>query len=432
MFGGGFFGGMPEARKPRGDSTKYYELLGVDKNASETELKKAYRKLSMKHHPDKGGDPEHFKKINEAYDVLKDAEKRQIYDNYGEDALKEGMGNGHAHAASSMADLFDMMSGGGGRRRGPAKGEPIVHKLKTTLMEMYNGGTRKLALTRKAKCGSCSGTGTKSGRNYTCKTCNGTGAVTHIRQLGPGMIQQVQSKCPTCDGLGEYVPPEDKCPKCNGKKYITEKKIFEVNIEPGMKSGEKIVKKGEAGYTEPGVAPGDLIFILEQKEHKIFSRKGADLLMEKTISLTEALCGYQFEIEQLDERKLVVTQKPGKGVTKPDSWKCINDEGMPVHGAPFQKGNLYIKLNVEFPSVIDADACSKLRMILPQKTSYAPEDDDDTMEETEDDKEHVKTRDVNIESELRNRKDFGRSHNYNDSSDDEDGRGGQRVQCQQQ
>jgi len=424
---------MPQQRKPRGDNTKYYELLGVDRNATDIELKKAYRKLSMKHHPDKGGDPEHFKKINEAYDVLKDEEKRRIYDDYGEDALKEGMGGGGG-GASSMADLFDMMSGGGGRRQREQKGEPIVHKLKTSLSEMYKGGTRKLALTRKAQCGACKGVGTKSGKTYVCRTCNGTGMQVHIRQLGPGMIQQVQSKCSTCGGSGEMVPPEDKCPKCNGKKYITEKKIFEIPIEAGMKNGQKIVKKGEAGYTQPGVAPGDLIFILEQKEHATFKRKGSDLLMTKKISLTEALCGYQFEIEQLDGRKLVVTQKPGDKVTKPDCWRCINDEGMPVHGAPFQKGNLYINLDVVFPEAISKEDCAKMRVLLPQKSSYVPADSDDEPmdEEGDEDREHVRTRDVNIESELRSRQDFGKQHNYHDSSDDEDGRGGERVQCHQQ
>ena len=345
------------------------------------------------------------------------------------------MGGGGGHA-SSMADLFDMMSGGGGggRRRGPEKGEPIVHKLKSSLREMYNGATRKLALTRKARCVACKGTGTKSGRAYVCKTCNGTGIQIHIRQLGPGMIQQMQSKCSACDGTGEMIPADDMCKKCNGKKFVTEKKIFEVDIEAGMKHGQKIVMRGEAGYTQPGVAPGDLVFILEQKEHDFFTRKGADLLMTKEITLTEALCGYKFEVEQLDGRKLVVTQKPGDKVTKPDSWKCVNDEGMPVHQAPFQKGNLYINLQVKFPEKISPSECAKLRSILPQQCSYeeADEDSDDAMEDQEEDVEHAKTRDVNIEQELRNRKDFGKAHNYNDSSDDEGGMGGQRVQCHQQ
>uniref|UniRef100_A0A7S2SZ72 DnaJ-like protein n=1 Tax=Chloropicon primus TaxID=1764295 RepID=A0A7S2SZ72_9CHLO len=378
-----------------------------------------------------GGDPEHFKKINEAYDVLKDEEKRRIYDDYGEDALKEGMGGGGG-GASSMADLFDMMSGGGGgRRRGPEKGEPIVHKLKCSLAEMFNGATRKLALTRKSQCKACKGAGTKTGKSYTCKTCNGTGMQVHIRQLGPGMIQQMQSKCSACGGIGTMVPEDDKCPSCNGKKFITEKKIFEVVIEAGMKHGQKIVMKGEAGYTQPGVAPGDLVFILEQKEHEVFSRKSADLLMTKTITLTEALCGYMFEVDQLDGRKLVVQAKPGEKVTKPDSWVCINDEGMPVHQAPFQKGNLYINLQVKFPTKISEAECAKLREILPQNCSYNPEEAD-AMEEADEDRENVKTREVNIEQELKNRRDFGKSHNYNDSSDDEDGRGGQRVQCHQQ
>lgn len=420
MFGGGFFGGgMPE-RPKRGNSTRYYELLGVDKSASDVELKKAYRKLSMKHHPDKGGDPETFKTINEAYDVLKDPEKRRIYDDYGEEALKEGMGGGGASAASSMADLFDMMSGGGGGRRREAKGEPIVHKLKTSLEEMYNAATRKLALTRKSKCKTCNGIGTKSGKTYVCKTCNGTGIQVHIRQLGPGMIQQVQAKCSTCGGLGEMVPADDQCGSCYGKKYVSEKKVFEVHIEKGMKNGQKIVMKGEAGYTQPGVLPGDLVFVLEQKEHKTFTRKGSDLLMTKKISLVEALTGFKFVVDQLDGRKLVVEAAPGE-VVKPDSWKCINDEGMPVHGSPFQKGNLYINFEVEFPESLDAAQCTALKSVLGAPT--------DIIEDSEE-HEPVQIRDVNIEQELRARRDFGRSYNQDDS-DDEDPRG-QRVQCQQQ
>ena len=273
MFGGGFFGGgMPDmggmGRRPKGDNERYYKLLGVERTATETELKKAFRKASMKHHPDKGGDAEKFKEINEAYDALKDPEKRRIYDQYGEEALKEG--GGGSSGASSMADIFDMMSGGmgGGGRRREQKGEPIVHKLRTGLDEMYKGSTRRLALTRKVKCPACKGVGTKSGRSYVCTTCNGSGVQIHIRQIGPGMIQQVQAKCSACNGVGEMVPPDDKCPECNGAKVKHEKKIFTVQIEPGMKHHQKIVIKGEAGYQKEqlDMAPGDLIFILEQKK----------------------------------------------------------------------------------------------------------------------------------------------------------------------
>ena len=237
------------------------------------------------------------------------------------------------------------------------------------------------------------------------------------------MIQQVQAKCSACNDVGEIAPPNDKCPECNGAKVKHEKKIFTVQIEPGMKHHQKIVIKGEAGYQKEqlDMAPGDLIFILEQKEHPTFSRKGADLLMIKEISLTEALCGFKFVIDQLDGRKLVMASEPGQ-VIKPDSWKCINDEGMPVHGSPFQKGNLYVQFNVSFPESLSPADCEKLASLLPSTAAMVDDDEDH---------EPVSFRPIDIEKELRSRRDFGKSHAAYDS-EDEDERGGQRVQCHQQ
>lgn len=435
MFGGGFFsdafgGGMPGMGRPpprRGDSTRYYELLGVPKNATPDELKKAHRKLALKLHPDKGGDPDKFKEINEAYDVLKDPQKREIYDQYGEEAIKEGMGGGPGGGGAAM-DIFDLLSGGAGRR-GPRerRSEDVVHRLNVSLEELYNGTTKKLSLSRNMPCSTCSGSGTKSGRKYECNTCNGTGIQTHLRPLGPGMMQQIQSRCSACSGSGHSTPAGDKCTACQGKCLISDKGTFEVHIEKGMKSGSKITLRGEAGCSEPGLQPGDVVLVVQQKEHDVFQRAHADLVFEKKLTLAEALCGTSFLIKQLDGRLLKVTTAPGQ-VIKPGSFQCIQEEGMPVHGRSYLKGNMYIHYDVEFPETLDAHQVAALRPIFPAAAENGVGMDTDDAEEV-----HT-TPVADIKEELRSRANLGRgAGEAYDSEDDDDMPGrGQRVQCAQQ
>ena len=372
--------------------------------------------------PGAGGDADKFKEVNEAYDVLKDPEKREIYDQYGEEAIKEGMGAGGG--GGGMADIFEMMTG---QRRGAPRerrGEDIVHKLKCTLAEMYNGSTRKLALNRKMVCKKCSGTGTKSGRPSTCSTCNGQGVVIKIRQMGP-MIQQVQMPCGDCNGTGTVIQAGDRCPECNGKKVVPERKVFEIHVESGMRHGQKIVQRGEAGVQQPGILPGDLVFILVQQDHKDFTRKASDLFLEKDISLAEALCGFKYSVEQLDKRRLVLSSPEGS-VIKPGSWHCVHDEGMPVHGRPYEKGNLYIHYNVVFPESLADPQVAAIKGVLA-----GPGDADIDMEA--DDVEEVNTREVkDIQGELGKRQNFNKSRDATYSDDEDDMPGGQRVQCSQQ
>ncbi|CAL8469236.1 g8777 [Coccomyxa elongata] len=431
--GGGFPGGFPGAdtggmARPKSDNTRYYKVLGVDKNASDAELKKAHRKLALRLHPDKGGDEEKFKEINEAYDVLRDPEKRRIYDEYGEEAVKEG---GGGPGAGGMQDIFDIFTGGGGRRQPrERRGENVVHRLKVSLEEVYNGGTRKLSLARNIKCDTCQGRGTKSGRQYTCETCHGSGVQVMMRPLGPGMMQQIQQPCSRCNQTGYATPPHDTCADCQGKGLVPEKKVFEVHIEQGHKYGAKVVLRGEAGMSELGVLPGDVIFVLEPKPHKTFKRVGNDLILEKDISLQEALCGFSFNITHLDQRVLQVSQPAGE-VVKPGAWKSIVDEGMPVHGRPYEKGNLYVRFNVQFP-----DTLTRQQVTAIQKTLPPPAHDAAANGSMDVDSEHVTMRPVeDIEEELRARRQYAKTSGTGeayDSSDDEDGRGGQRVQCAQQ
>lgn len=271
-FGGGGFGGgsgpgsTGSADPP--DTNKLYETLEVEKDATQKDIKKAYFRLSKLHHPDKGGDEHKFKEINAAYEILSDPEKRKAYDQYGLEGVDDEGG-----AAARGEDLFSMFFGGGGgrsrQRSGPRKGPSVNHPIKVSLEDLYNGKTVKLAINRKVIVG----------ESKTCDKCQGRGMVMEIRQIGPGMITQMQRKCDKCDGQG-YIA-ETK----------TERKVLEVHVEKGMKHNQKITFRGMADEI-PGMETGDVNFIVQEKEHTLFKRKGADLLVTKDISLNQALTGF--------------------------------------------------------------------------------------------------------------------------------------------
>eukprot|EP01023_Acetabularia_acetabulum_P015430 TRINITY_DN1747_c0_g1_i1.p1 TRINITY_DN1747_c0_g1~~TRINITY_DN1747_c0_g1_i1.p1 ORF type:complete len:440 (+),score=76.55 TRINITY_DN1747_c0_g1_i1:162-1481(+) len=439
MFGGGFFDGHPfggiggmGGGPPKSDSTRYYNLLGVDKNATEDQLKKAHRKLALKFHPDKGGNAEKFQEINQAYDVLKDAEKRRIYDQYGEDAIKEGMGSGGGHGG--VTDLFNDIfggGGGGGRSRRPQKSEDVVHKIRVTLKDLYNGSTRKLSLSRQVRCSDCRGAGTASGRAYQCESCNGQGVQIRMRPLGPGMVQQIQQVCSSCRGKGSSVPLSDKCVNCGTAGLVHEKKVFEVAVEQGMRNGQRIVKRGEAGSTDPSIDPGDLIFEIDTKPDNVFKRVHSDLITVVDISLKEALCGVHTNITQLDDRILNISSKDGE-VIKPEQWMCIYGEGMPIHGSPFTKGNLYIQFKVNFPESVSASSRQAIEGVLPGPSNNK---ENGFLQEEVEEVQMQKVGDM--EEELKVRQHEARAHRSNqaydeDSDEDYHPRGAQTVQCAHQ
>nr|XP_023880634.1 dnaJ protein homolog [Quercus suber]POE75365.1 dnaj protein like [Quercus suber] len=413
----------------KSDSTKYYEILGVSKSASQDELKKAYKKAAIKNHPDKGGDPEKFKELAHAYDVLCDPEKREIYDQYGEDALKEGMGGGGP--AHNPFDIFESFFGGGAfgggsssRGRRKKHGEDVVHTLKVSLEDLYNGTSKKLSLSRNALCQKCKGKGSKSGVSGRCYGCQGTGMKITTRQIGLGMIQQMQHVCPECRGTGEVISDRDKCPQCKGNKVTQEKKVLEVHVEKGMQHGQKITFEGQADEA-PDTITGDIVFVLQLKEHPKFKRKFDDLYVEHTLNLTEALCGFQFALTHLDGRQLLIKSNPGE-IIKPGQSKAINDEGMPHHQRPFMRGRLYIHFNVEFPDsgIISPEQCQTLETVLPPRASKHLTD----MEL--DDCEETTLHDVNIEDEMRRKK---QQQQFQEAYDDEDDEPSMpRVQCAQQ
>jgi len=358
--------------------TKFYDVLGVPPTASDSDLKKAYRKLAMKYHPDKNPEAgDKFKEISLAYEVLSNADKRRIYDQGGEQAIKEG-GSGGGGGFHSPMDVFDMFFGGGegfgGRRqRGPRRTKNLVHQLSVTLEDLYKGTTRKLALQKNVICDACDGLGGKPGCFKKCDICRGSGMQVRIQQIGPGMVQQIQSMCGECHGEGERVDPKLRCKKCNGKKVNRERKILEVNVDKGMEDSQKITFT-EEGDQEPGLEPGDIIIVLDEKPHELYKRNGMDLIMKMDISLRESLCGFKKIINTLDDRALVMQTIPGE-VIKTGDFKSIQGEGMPQYRNPFEKGRLIISFNVVFPDRLETDIASKIAAILPAEAEPMIPDD---------------------------------------------------------
>lgn len=338
---------------------RFYELLGVPPDCSDAQLKTAYKKGALKHHPDKNpGNPaaaEKFKDISKAYEVLSDPQKRTVYDQYGEAGLSEQGGPGGMQAEDLFSQFFGGgglggMFGGGMRDTGPKKARPINHTHKVTLEDIYNGKVSKLALQKSVICSECEGRGGKAGAVKTCAGCNGAGMKTMMRQMGP-MIQRFQTVCPDCNGEGEIIRDKDRCKKCKGKKTVVERKVLHVPVDRGIPNGHKIRFDGE-GDQVPGVQAGDVEFEIEQKEHPRFTRKGDDLFHTAHIHLYTAQFGGKIHIQHLDSkpRWLVVHLAQGETIA-PGTVKMIRGQGMPSfrHHDP---GNLYIRFEVDFPPTI--------------------------------------------------------------------------------
>ncbi|KAI3413828.1 hypothetical protein GPALN_011308 [Globodera pallida] len=325
---------------------KYYEILEVHVTATDHDLKKAYRKLALKYHPDKNPDEgERFKLISQAYEVLSNAEKRKIYDEYGEEGLKGGGEGGGMH---NPMDIFEMFFGGGGFRGGgdkPTKVRDTVHQLTVSLDKLYNGCTKHLRITRHILCPKCNGIGGAKEGMKQCENCRGRGVEIHNVQIGPGMIQRIQKACSDCGGEGEI--NRNPCKHCSGKKRVKSEETIEVHIDKGMRDGQRLMFYGK-GDQQPGLEPGNVIIVLDEEEHPVFTRKGTNLVINMSLTLTEALCGCTKHVETLDKRTLSFTQLPGE-VIKHRDFYVIQGEGMPTHRHQDQKGDLIIQFSVDFP-----------------------------------------------------------------------------------
>lgn len=358
---GGFpFEGMPNRRREV-DNEKFYKLLEVPRNASEAEIKKAYRKLAIKHHPDKGGDPEMFKEVSRAYEVLSDPDKRKAYDEFGE----EGLDGGNQDAA----DVFDLFFGGGGRNRrsqGKRRGEDIEAPIRVTLSQLYNGCSRKLSITKRVVCSSCNGLRGDKDRIQDCEDCQGTGIRKIIRQVGP-MIQRTQGPCSSCTG-GKVIPPDAACKVCSASGVVKSKKVLDVVVPKGAPHGHRIIFRNEADEL-PNTIPGDVRFVVQQQPDDIFQRKGDHLFIKRDITLYEALTGVRFCVTHLDGRIMSI-RTPTNEIISSGAVKVIRGEGMPVLNAPLEHGNLIVEFNVKMPTPselpLKGDAfATALKKVLP-------------------------------------------------------------------
>lgn len=351
-----------------------------------------------------------------------------MYDQYGEEGLSgQGGGPGGMNAEDLFSQLFGGGSGGffggGGQRRGPQgprRGKDMMHQLKVSLEDLYLGKTSKLALQKNVLCNKCEGKGGKEGAVQTCRGCQGQGVRIMMRQMGP-MLQQIQVQCEQCQGQGEIINEKDRCKQCLGKKIMSDRKILTVNIERGMKGGQRITFEGE-GDQAPGIIPGDIIIALDEKPHPQFTRRGDDLYYEAKIDLLTALAGGQFAIPHLDDRVLLVSVIPGEAI-KPDMIKCVPHEGMPMYRID-NKGHLFIKFTVEFPNAnwTDEATLKKLEAILPARNPLPTSFGDKHLDEV-----------VLVDAEgYKNRGGSSSAAYDEDAEDHHHGGAGPGVQCAQQ
>ena len=285
----------------------YYDVLGVSKSATEQEIKKAYKRLAMKHHPDRNqGDKDSeakFKEIKEAYEILTDADKRAAYDQYGHAAFEQGgmggggFGGGGADFNDIFGDIFGDMFGGGGRRQSRAsRGSDLQYNLTLTLEEAVRGAEKEIRIPTLAECDVCHGSGAKDGSApVTCTTCSGSGYV----QMRQGFFA-VQQPCPTCHGRGSII--KDPCTKCHGQGRVEKTKTLSVKIPAGVDTGDRVRLSGEGEAGELGAPAGDLYVQVQVKPHAIFQREGNNLYCEVPINFAMAALGGEIEVPTLDGR----------------------------------------------------------------------------------------------------------------------------------
>ncbi|EEE53623.1 hypothetical protein OsJ_36898 [Oryza sativa Japonica Group] len=397
------------------DNSRYYDLLGVPRGADGDEIRRAYRRAAVTHHPDKGGDEEAFKEVARAYQVLGDPALRPIFKkSTARTASMAGSAPPPPAFGRAFGDAVEMLrhlvagvaAGGGADDGGKAFDEVIVGMFKNmmsggdssvefvdlSLEEFYNGATKKFTLSRDVTCIPCKGTGSTLASPATCAACSGAGykVVSQLMRLR----RRGSEPCAACGGRGEVSRGLKRCSACRGSKVATDTKVLELAVEKGVPDGHRITFPGEADVKENGVA-GDLVMGLRQKKHGKFTRKGDDLVYEHELSLAEALCGFQFVITHLDGRRLLVTSGAGE-VIRPGQLKAIDGEGMPVHGMPFAKGTLYVAFRVAFPGTMTRALRDAVAVAFPAATKAAAVEDGGGCEETT-----TTTRDVGGEEEMK-------------------------------
>jgi molecular chaperone DnaJ len=329
----------------------YYEVLGVARTCADAELKAAFRKLAMQHHPDRNpGDSEcehKFRELNEAYEVLKDGDKRAAYDRFGHAAFEQGGGGAHgfgADFASTFSDIFEDLFGMGGGRRGGRgagreRGSDLRYNMEISLEEAFAGKNAQIRIPTSVTCEVCSGSGAKAGtKPKPCGTCGGAGKIRHAQ----GFFT-LERTCPACQGRGQVI--DDPCPACSGAGRVTRERMLSVNIPPGVEDGTRIRLAGEGEAGVRGGPPGDLYIFLSLQPHELYQRDGADLHCRVPISMVTAALGGEFNVPAIDGSEVKVKVPAG---TQTGRRFRLNGKGMPVLRSK-QNGDMYVQVAVETP-----------------------------------------------------------------------------------
>lgn len=337
-----------------GENKDYYSILGIERNASESDIKKAYRKMAAKYHPDKFATKseqekkdaeDKFKEINEANAVLSDPDKKRNYDQYG-DPNGPKMGGGF----DPFSDMDPFGMGGFGfrdtfRHQRVDKGEDVEVVVNLTLEEVLNGCTKEVTYKKKVACTHCNGTGNVSGKLDTCQHCHGTGMITETQQHG-FTIMQSSRPCPHCHGTGK-ISNGPKCQVCNGKGFEYQTVTKNITVPPGVETGMAIKNTGEGSESLRNGINGDLIIVFAVYEHKVFKRNNFDLVMELELTLEEAWCGCKKEIECLDKTRINVTIPE---LTVNDKILRVQNKGLKIPNGMY--GSLYLKIKYKTPKTI--------------------------------------------------------------------------------
>lgn len=359
----------------------YYEVLGTSKGADEKELKRAYRKLAMKFHPDRNADnPDaeaKFKELNEAYDVLKDPQKKAAYDQMGHAAFEGGMGGGGGGfgggAGADFGDMFgdmfgDIFGGGGAGQSGRTRGSDLRYNLNITLEDAYKGKKVKVKIPSTEECGTCTGTGAKKGTSaQTCSTCHGAGQV----RVQQGFFSLART-CHHCGGSGKII--KDPCSDCHGAGVKQKDKTIEVSIPQGVEDGSRIRVSGEGEAGHNGGPSGDLYIFISIKDHEIFEREQTHLFVDVPVNFIDATLGGQVEVPTIEAGRVKINIPEG---TQPEQQFRVRGKGMPgLHGQPH--GNMYVNVQVEVPSKLTDDQRELLEQLrdsmsesnTPKKESF--------------------------------------------------------------
>ena len=364
----------------------YYDVLGVAKSASAEEIKKAYRKLAIKYHPDKNPDDksaeDKFKEAAEAYEVLSSPEKKQRYDQFGHAGVGGAAGGGYGGGGMNMEDIFsqfgdifggggspfDSFFGGGGQSRGGrrvAKGSNLRIKVKLTLEEIDNGAEKKIKVNKQVSCKTCDGTGAKDkGSVSTCKTCGGSGSVRRVTNTILGQMQTTAT-CPTCHGSGQQITA--KCGSCHGNGTVRGEETISINIPAGVSEGMQLSMAGKGNAAPNGGIPGDLIILIEEIPHENLKREGNNVVYDLHVSIPDAALGASVEVPTIDG-KAKIKIEPG---TQSGKLLRLKGKGIPEVNS-YHRGDQIIHVNIWTPKALNSEERALLEK-LRESANFKPQ-----------------------------------------------------------